>query len=90
MSAPAAWKISAIALDVLVEEPERRGVREHQPGASRVDLGGEVVEVDVAARVGVELDVSSKPVIVTLAGLVPWAVSGMTILCALSLAGRSK
>ena len=39
-------------LDVLVEETERRGVRQHQAGGLPVDLLAEVVEVDVAARVG--------------------------------------
>ena len=38
--------------DVLVEEPERRRVREHQRGGVLVDLRAQVVDVDVAARVG--------------------------------------
>ena len=35
--------------DVLVEEPERRGVRQHQPGRALVHLRAQVVEVEVAA-----------------------------------------
>ena len=41
-------------LDVLVEEAERRRVGEHQPGRVLVDLAAQVVEVDVAARVGAD------------------------------------
>ena len=51
MSAPAPWKIVADLLDVLVEQPERRRVREHQAGGVLVDLAAQVVDVDVAARV---------------------------------------
>ena len=39
-------------LDVLVEEAERRRVREHEPRRVLVDLVAQVVDVDVAARVG--------------------------------------
>ena len=39
-------------LDVLVEEAERRRVRQHQPGGALVHLRAQVVEVEVAARVG--------------------------------------
>ncbi len=42
-------------LDVLVEEPERRGVRQHQPGRVLVDHLAQVLDVDVAARVGGDL-----------------------------------
>ena len=52
MSAPASWKIRVISSIVLVEEPERRGVRQHQPGGSFVDLGPQILDVDVPARVG--------------------------------------
>ena len=38
-------------LDVLVEEPERRRVREHERGRVLVDLAAEVLDVDVPARV---------------------------------------
>ena len=38
-------------LDVLVEEAERRRVREHQAGRVLVDLAAQVLDVDVAARV---------------------------------------
>ena len=65
-------------LDALVEEPERRGVREHQAGSALVDLRAQVVEVEVARSV-VATFASSKPAIVTLAGLVPCAVSAVTI-----------
>ena len=54
MSAPAPWKIRDL-LDVLVEEPERRRVREHQRRRSAVDLGAQVLDVDVAARVGLDV-----------------------------------
>ena len=67
-------------LDVLVEEAERRRVREHQAGGVLVDLAAQVVEVDVAARVGLAPASARSPAIVTLAGFVPCAVSGMTIL----------
>jgi hypothetical protein len=43
-------------VDVLVEEPERRGVREHQPGRALADLAAEVVEVDVPALVRADVD----------------------------------
>ena len=36
-------------LDVLVEEAERRRVREHQAGGVLVDLAAQIVDVDVAA-----------------------------------------
>ncbi len=39
-------------LDVLVEEPERRRVRQHQSRRVLVHLAAEVVQVDVPARVG--------------------------------------
>ena len=39
-------------LDVLVEEAERRRVREHEAGGVLVDLAAQVLDVDVAARVG--------------------------------------
>ena len=42
-------------LDALVEEAERRGVREHEPGGALVHLAAEVVEVEVSARVGLDL-----------------------------------
>ena len=42
-------------LDALVEEAERRGVREHEPGRPLVHLAAEVVEVEVPARVGLDL-----------------------------------
>ena len=42
-------------LDVLVEEPERRRVREHQRRGVLVDLAAQVVDVDVAARVGLDV-----------------------------------
>ena len=38
-------------LDPLVEEPERRGVRQHEPGRPLVHLPAEVLEVEVPARV---------------------------------------
>ena len=38
-------------LDPLVEETERRGVREHEPGCPLVHLPAQVVEVEVPARV---------------------------------------
>ena len=41
-------------LDPLVEEAERRGVREHQAGRPLVHLGAQVLEVEVAARVGLD------------------------------------
>ncbi len=41
-------------LDTLVEEAERRGVREHETGRSLVHLPAEIVEVEVAARVGLD------------------------------------
>ena len=37
--------------DVLVEEAERRGIREHQAGGVLVDLAAQILDVDVAARV---------------------------------------
>jgi hypothetical protein len=43
-------------VDVLVEEAEGRRVRQHQPRRRLVDLGAEVVEVDIAARVGLDAD----------------------------------
>ena len=39
-------------LDVLVEQADRGRVRDHQPGRVLVDLGPQVLDVDVAARVG--------------------------------------
>ena len=42
-------------LDALVEEPERRRVREHEAGGALVHLPAQVVEVEVAARVGLDL-----------------------------------
>ena len=42
-------------LDPLVEEPERRRVRQHQPRRPLVHLRAQVVEVEVAARVGRDL-----------------------------------
>ena len=51
MSAPAPWKMRVHFLDALVEQPERRRVREHQAGGRLVDLAAEIVEVDVAAGV---------------------------------------
>src|SRR5205085_5970537 len=38
-------------LDVLVEEAERRRVREHERGGVLVDLAAQVVDVDVPARI---------------------------------------
>ena len=64
-------------LDALVEEAERRGVREHQAGSALVDLRAQVVESRL--RSVVATFASSKPAIVTLAGLVPCAVSAVTI-----------
>ena len=43
-------------LDPVLEQPERRGVGEHQAGHVVVGLGPQVVEVDVALRVGADLD----------------------------------
>ncbi len=43
-------------LDPLVEEPERRRIREHEPGRLVVHLAAEVVEVDVAAGIRLHLD----------------------------------
>ena len=43
-------------LDAVLEQPERRGVGEHQAGDVVVGLGPQVVEVDVALRVGPDLD----------------------------------
>ena len=42
-------------LDALVEEPERRGVREHEARSPLVHLSAQVGEVEVAARVGLDL-----------------------------------
>ena len=42
-------------LDALVEEPERRRVREHEPGCPLVHLPAQVVEVEVAALVRLDL-----------------------------------
>ncbi len=42
-------------LDVLVEEPERRGVRQHQPGRLLVDLRAQVLDVDVPACIGLDV-----------------------------------
>ena len=42
-------------LDALVEEAERRRVREHEPGRPLVHLAAEVVEVEVPACVGLDL-----------------------------------
>ena len=42
-------------LDALVEEAERRRVREHEPGRALVHLAAEVVEVEVPARIGLDL-----------------------------------
>jgi hypothetical protein len=42
-------------LDVLVEEAEGRGVREHEARRLLVDLRPQVVQVEVAARVGLDL-----------------------------------
>ena len=36
-------------LDALVEEPERRGIREHEPGRALVHLAPEILEVEVPA-----------------------------------------
>ena len=38
-------------LDALVEEPERRGIREHEPGRALVHLAAEILEVEVPARI---------------------------------------
>jgi hypothetical protein len=43
-------------LDVLIEEAERGRVREHQAGRLLADLRPEIVQIDVPARVGVDLD----------------------------------
>ena len=42
-------------LDVLVEEPERRRVRQHQPGSPFVHDLSEVRHVDVPPRIGLDL-----------------------------------
>ena len=42
-------------LDALVEEAERRRVREHEPGRPLVHLAAEIVEVEVPACVGLDL-----------------------------------
>ena len=42
-------------LDVLVEEPERRRIREHQAGGALVDHLAQMLDVDVPARVGLDL-----------------------------------
>ena len=41
-------------LDVLVEQAERRRVRDHQPRGVLVDLAAQVLDVDVPARVGLD------------------------------------
>ena len=41
--------------DALVEEPERRGVRQHQPGGALVHLCPQIVEVEVATIGGRDL-----------------------------------
>jgi hypothetical protein len=41
-------------LDVLVEQPERRWVGQHQPRGVLVDLAAQVLDVDVPARVGLD------------------------------------
>jgi len=41
-------------LDVLVEEPERRRIREHERRRVLVDLRAQVLDVDVAAGVGLD------------------------------------
>ena len=43
-------------LDLGLEQPERRGVGQHQAGDVLVGLGAQVVEVDVAVLVGSDLD----------------------------------
>ena len=41
-------------LDALVEEAERRRVREHEPGRALVHLAAQILEVEVPARVGLD------------------------------------
>ena len=41
-------------LDVLVEEPQRRRVRQHEPRGVLVDLSAQVLDVDVAPGVGLD------------------------------------
>ena len=66
-------------LDVGVEQAERVGVGQHQAGDVRVGLGAQVVEVDATVVVGGDLD-DLSPAIVTVAGFVPCAVSGVSTL----------
>ena len=42
--------------DSLVEEPERRWVRQHQARRARADLRAQLLEVDVAAAIGADVD----------------------------------
>jgi hypothetical protein len=63
-------------LDVRVEEPERVRVGEHQAGDVVVGLRAQVVDVDAAVGVRADLD-DLVAAIVTVAGFVPCAVSGV-------------
>ena len=75
-------------LDALVEEPERRGVREHEPGGRLVDLGAEVVDVEVPARVRLHRR-RARAGHGHARGFVPWAVSGTTTPRRCSISPRS-
>ena len=67
-------------LDVGVEQAERVRVGQHQAGDVGVGLRAQVVEVDAAVGRRSPTLTTSKPAIVTVAGLVPWAVSGVSTL----------
>jgi len=64
-------------LDVRVEQAERVRVGQHEARGLRVRLCAQVVEVDAAVGVRADLD-NLVTAIVTVAGFVPCAVSGVS------------
>jgi hypothetical protein len=43
-------------LDMRLEEPQRRGIGQHETGHLFSGLGAQIVDVDVAVRIGSDLD----------------------------------
>ncbi len=64
--------------DLLVEQAERVRIGNHEHGRAVVELGLEVVEIDQAAGSLLLMATASNPAMAALAGLVPWALSGMS------------
>ena len=72
------------------KRPSVDGFVSISPAVCSSTFAAQVVEVDVAARVGRDRRRARSPAIVTLAGFVPCAVSGITILRRCSPSPRSS